>query len=381
MEGADPRGTRGELLSEVKRSAPLQAGGVLAQFHSWSFDYSSNGGVVTWDPAGADLPSTMKGVYVDFYVNTSVATAAATTQQDRFLARSYPADSRSATKLLDFDGNGTLDAIYHPAGIARPDAPVNTVQSYLQSPSATWQSVGPAPATGMLSHAFTEFLDLDLDRDSDLDALAFPSTTFNLDDAVVVEPGQTNNPSAFHGFCTGVANSCCNSALSCGELMTPLLECSGGTCPDVEGARSVIYPPDSVANIVNDRPFSVTNSGGTVAASGGAFCGAGRGICNAYYNASQFEYCRTPANACASDGDRERNPNSVQIHEHAPGRTDAATVGGSRGAGTPLTNTNHKNGKTYFNGNAEKGTPVTAEQVKNIVEGTATKSAPKNRGQ
>ncbi len=52
---------------------------------------------------------------------------------------------------------------------------------------------------------------------------------------------------------------------------------------------------------VNDRPFSVTNSGGTVAASGGAFCGASRGICNAYYNASQFEYCRTPANACASD--------------------------------------------------------------------------------
>jgi RHS repeat-associated protein len=65
------------------------------------------------------------------------------------------------------------------------------------------------------------------------------------------------------------------------------------------------------------------------------------------------------------------------------GRTDVLQ-GEDHGAGQshthdPIVNTNPKTGKTFVNGRQQPGRPVSAEDVKNIIEGVATPSAPKGR--
>jgi hypothetical protein len=296
-----------QLLEQVIRFAPLQPGGVPAQTQSWSFGYSSNAGVVRWDSSGSDFPSSMKGVYVDFYANTSVAAEAASTVDERWYARSNPSDSRSATKFMDYDGNGTLDAIYHPAGIARSDSPINFAQSYLQTGSASWQSLSSGPTTELYNRYISDFVDLD--RDSDQDAVIFPSTTLNACDPFAAQPADGHLPEkGLDGFCTKVANSCCMGGLSCDDVREPRFDCLAGRCPDAEGYETVVYPADSIAQIPTNEPLSIdsisidpsenTSLTWALSVSGAGMCGFGPGLCHAYYMQHPFEHCRTPSDTC-----------------------------------------------------------------------------------
>src|SRR5690554_58984 len=54
---------------------------------------------------------------------------------DAMVETFYPSYFSAAQKFLDFDGDGQMDSIYHPAGIAVPAAIIRNEYSSFQKPA------------------------------------------------------------------------------------------------------------------------------------------------------------------------------------------------------------------------------------------------------
>ncbi|MEW6742093.1 MAG: RHS repeat-associated core domain-containing protein [Planctomycetota bacterium] len=150
------------LLASVTRRAP----GEFAEITS--FEYTQNSSF-TWG-AAQELPAHLARVY----------TQKSTVQGfdfDRATVAGVlsPADLRSASHFLDFDGDGDSDIIYHPAGLGATAAWILEPSSFLQQSPASWQQVeSTLTEFGIPSQTFISVL-ADVDGDLDTDGLTFYS--------------------------------------------------------------------------------------------------------------------------------------------------------------------------------------------------------------
>jgi hypothetical protein len=305
------------LLESVARNAPESPGGsTLSETQKWVFDYTSNGGALRWDSNGQELVPGAHGIYQDnwFDVPASQLFEKMTPSEELEFFWS-PKNSRSAAKLLDFDGNGTLDIVFHPSGLRAPTARMLPELSRLRK-GTQWEQVTDFGAWFNLAYQpnppiASELADLDGDLDQDL--VVFPVTS--------LAPGQAGGASYGGGtdspergqvsaLCQAVAKGCCPGGLTCGQdYYPPNAECLGGQCPHEMGIEAFIYPSEHAIDALQHTlytPFldpyladSQPEPGGMVPYSGGGFCGGASALCQALYGGTLIAgVCDDPAKVC-----------------------------------------------------------------------------------
>ena len=110
------------------------------------FEYSKNAAVTFAAPAPLTAGSPQANeLYTEF---SSLWRQDAQLESRRCVLQ--PPGLRSAYHFTDVDGDGRLDALYHPAGLRTTSARVLWYQSFRQLPGASgaaaWQSPSTAPA-------------------------------------------------------------------------------------------------------------------------------------------------------------------------------------------------------------------------------------------
>jgi hypothetical protein len=154
-----------DLLTSVVRSAPGESN------RTTTFSYSNNNGLAAGPHFG---PSTAlpTGIYNDSRFKGGFDPTAIPTEAKRN-ARS-PKGSRSGFKWLDFDADGDLDVVYHPAGLAGQGSLIRTDSSHERASQGALMPWSSADLHDLPSDREISNLS-DLDRDGDIDALGFRS--------------------------------------------------------------------------------------------------------------------------------------------------------------------------------------------------------------
>lgn len=163
LEYAPSRDTGRDLLVRMIRMAPGEADRVT------TFGYTNNDALAggTWFGPSTPLPNNL---YNERRALDG-AGAAASNQEAKIEARS-PKGKRSAYKWVDFDADGDLDVIYHPAGLGTQSSRIRVDSSYEQTVS---QGLRAWVATDLHSIPVDRELTItsDLDRDRDVDGVGF----------------------------------------------------------------------------------------------------------------------------------------------------------------------------------------------------------------
>lgn len=120
------------LLSQVTRSAPGEADRIT------TFEYSANS-TFTW-AAAQPLPAQLGPVY-----SRKSSVSGFSPSMLSLEAAVSPADSRSAHRFIDFDGDGDTDVVYHPAGLGTTTSRILWPGSFLQSSLSSWTRLDTVP--------------------------------------------------------------------------------------------------------------------------------------------------------------------------------------------------------------------------------------------